>query len=59
MPESDKSDILVKLLNDTEAYYKDHEQEAYELAKSENLELASLTVMANALMNMDEFIVKN
>jgi len=59
MPESDKSDILVKLLNETEAYYKDHEEEAYELAKSENLELASLTVMANALMNMDEFIVKN
>ncbi|MDA0194474.1 MAG: DUF1553 domain-containing protein [Bacteroidetes bacterium] len=59
IPETDKSDILVKLLEETEAYYRDHEEEAYELAKSDDLELASLTVMANALMNMDEFIVKN
>lgn len=59
MPESDKSDILVNLLKETEEYYRHHEQEAYELAKSKNLELAPLIVMANVLMNMDEFIVKN
>ena len=59
MPVPEKSEILIKLLDDTEKYYQEHKDEAYELAKSENLELASLTVMANALMNMDEFIVKN
>ncbi|MDN5213407.1 DUF1553 domain-containing protein [Fulvivirgaceae bacterium BMA12] len=59
MPTTEKAEILIKLLDDTETYYQEHQEEAFELAKSENLELASLTVMANALMNMDEFIVKN
>lgn len=59
MPGPEKTNILMKLLEETEAYYRENEQEAYELTKSDNPELATLTVMANALMNMDEFIVKN
>ena len=55
----EKSEILSNLLDETEAYYLEHKDEAFELIKSENLELASLTVMVNALMNMDEFLVKN
>ena len=58
-PKAEKSAILVKLLEDTEAYYADHEEEAFELSKSASIELATLTVLANALMNTDEFIVKN
>lgn len=58
-PDTTKADILVNLLIDTQEYYGQHTDEAYELAKEENIELASLTVVANALMNMDEFIVKN
>lgn len=57
--EPKKSSTLIKLLNDTEEYYKEHQEEAFEMAKSDNVELATLTVMANAMMNMDEFIVKN
>lgn len=58
-PDTAKTEILVNLLQDTNEYYGQHTEEAYELAKEENVELASLTVVANALMNMDEFIVKN
>jgi hypothetical protein len=57
--EPNKAKALLKLLTETEKYYRDNKEEAHEMAKSENLELATLTVMANALMNMDEFIVKN
>ncbi|MBJ6369134.1 DUF1553 domain-containing protein [Snuella sedimenti] len=55
----DKMEILVKLLEDTKAYYQTHKEEAYQLVKTDNLELASLTIMMNVLMNMDEFIVKS
>ncbi|MFT7032535.1 MAG: hypothetical protein ACJA2S_001035 [Cyclobacteriaceae bacterium] len=57
--EPEKSSTLLKLLIEAEEYYKDNKEEAFEMAKTENVELATLTVMANALMNMDEFIVKN
>nr|WP_262910780.1 DUF1553 domain-containing protein [Wocania arenilitoris] len=55
----EKSKILSNLLVETEAYYTNNKEEAFELVNSENLELASLTVVVNALMNMDEFLVKN
>ncbi|GAA3583204.1 DUF1553 domain-containing protein [Snuella lapsa] len=55
----DKTTILVKLLEDTKAYYQAHKEEAFQLVKTDNLELASLTIMMNVLMNMDEFIVKS
>ena len=55
----EKTEILLKLFEDTNTYYKTHEEEAHELVKTDNLELASLTVMMNVLMNMDEFIVKS
>ncbi|MBD0830916.1 DUF1553 domain-containing protein [Aestuariibaculum sediminum] len=56
---SEKSKVLLNLLNDTQNYYLEHKEEAYNLVNADNLELASLTVMVNALMNLDEFIVKN
>lgn len=59
LPDSSKTEILIKLLDNTEEYYSENLEEAKEMAKSDSLELASLTVMTNALMNMDEFIVKN
>lgn len=55
----EKTNILHNLFNETEAYYSEHKDEAFQLVKSEDLELASLTVMVNTLMNMDEFLVKN
>ncbi len=58
-PDPGKVDVLVNLLNETEQYYSENVEEAEKLVQEENPELASLTVMANALMNMDEFIVKN
>ncbi|MFY0598691.1 MAG: DUF1553 domain-containing protein [Cyclobacteriaceae bacterium] len=58
-PNSEKTDILLSLFDKTSEYYEANKREAYEIAKAENLELASLTVVVNALMNMDEFTVKN
>ena len=58
-PEIEKLDILESLLDQSKEYYSEHKQEAYELAKSRNIELASLTLMVNSLMNLDEFIMKN
>ncbi|WP_242133725.1 DUF1553 domain-containing protein [Aestuariivivens marinum] len=55
----EKSEILLKLFEDTNAYYKIHNDEARQLVNSDDLELASLTVIMNVLMNMDEFIVKS
>lgn len=54
-----KSEVLMKLLNDTSSYYEVHNEEAEQLVNSDNIELASLTIMMNVLMNMDEFIVKS
>ena len=59
MPHPDKTNILLQLLEETQAYYEVHIEEAEQLAKSCNSDLASYTVLANALMNMDEFLVKN
>ena len=55
----DKVEILLQLLNDTQEYYATHQDEAKELAKSDHMNLASYTVLANTLMNLDEFLVKN
>ncbi len=55
----EKLEVLSNLLNETETYYLKHKDEAFELIKSDDLKLASLTVMVNTLMNMDEFLVKN
>ncbi|MEO0331732.1 MAG: DUF1553 domain-containing protein, partial [Bacteroidota bacterium] len=58
-PNQEECNILMKLLNEMEQYYRNNPAEAQELAKSDDTELASLMVMTNTLMNMDEFIVKN
>ncbi|MFY0650794.1 MAG: DUF1553 domain-containing protein [Cyclobacteriaceae bacterium] len=58
-PKEDKVKILTDLAEETLAYYKGHPEETKELAMANDPELASYTVVANALLNMDEFIVKN
>ena len=58
-PSDKKKKVLQKLYQETLVYYQEHPKEAFEIAQSENIELATLTIVANSLMNMDEFIVKN
>jgi len=59
IPNEEKSAILMTLLDESDSYYIKNHHEAFEMAKSENMELASMTVVVNALMNLDEFIMKN
>ncbi len=54
-----KAQVMADLLADTEAYYESHQEEAEALVGSPDPELASLTVMVNTAMNLDEFLVKN
>ncbi|MFY0654022.1 MAG: PSD1 domain-containing protein [Cyclobacteriaceae bacterium] len=54
-----KMRILMQTFEKSMKYFIENKREAYQLTKSENVELASLMVMTNILMNMDEFIVKN
>ena len=58
-PHPDKIEILVQLLDETQEYYQIHQDESKLLAKSDNTNLASYIVLANTLMNLDEFLVKN
>lgn len=58
-PSGKKMAVMKDLYAETHAYYQNHPEEAYELALSKDLELAVLTVVANSLMNLDEFVVKS
>lgn len=58
-PDAEKVKILLNMLDRARKHYVEYTEEAYHLAKTENMDLAVFTVMANALMNMDEFLVKN
>ncbi|WP_299553728.1 PSD1 and planctomycete cytochrome C domain-containing protein [Seonamhaeicola sp.] len=52
-------EVFSDLLSETEAYYTSNKKEARQLVGSDNIELATLTIMTNAMMNMDAFLVKN
>lgn len=58
VPSKKKLGILRELYEETTTYYQSHLEEAFDIALSKDLELAVLTVVANSLMNLDEFVVK-
>lgn len=58
-PSAKQMEVLERLYQETKQYYTENQAEAFEIALSENIELAVYTIVANSLMNMDEFIVKS
>ncbi len=56
---SEKRSTLKKLYNKTKKYYSEKPMEVRSLTKTNNIDLACFTIVANALMNLDEFLVKN
>ena len=57
---SNELEKLKQLYQESLAYYKEHPTEASEMTGEEApLELAALTVVANAMLNLDEFIMKS
>lgn len=57
-PSKKKMKILQQLYVESATYYQSHPQEAFRIAQADQIELAVLTVVANSLMNLDEFVVK-
>jgi phospholipase C len=57
-PEVADATALLRLYNESLVYYHTSPAEAEELVGSTNAELAALTVVVNALFNLDEFISK-
>ncbi len=56
-----KTEVLVKLFQETESYYLKHPKEAGELLDSKIKgvpQLAALTVVANTILNLDEVVMK-
>jgi len=58
-PVPDKTAVLLSLWQQTHDYYAGHREEARKLTQSEDAGQAAMTVVFNALMNLDEFLVKN
>lgn len=58
-PKTEKVKVLLELHQETQAYYSAHPEEAEALVGNDNQDLAVMTVLANSLMNMDEFIVRS
>lgn len=58
-PTPEKLTVLKTLYQETKEYYRVHEDEVAAIALSDDLELAVFTIVANSLMNMDEFLNKN
>ncbi|MCW9708080.1 DUF1553 domain-containing protein [Fodinibius salsisoli] len=51
---------LKNLYSDTKAHFQQHPKEAEELmGKKHNVQLATLTVVSSAIMNLDEFMTKS
>lgn len=51
--------LLSELYDDTRLYFEENREAAETLTGSEDTELATLTVVANAIMNLDEFLSKS
>ena len=51
-------DVLEKLYTETKKYYSENSDELSRLMPTMDLELGVYTIMANSLMNMDEFITR-
>ncbi|WPP48455.1 DUF1553 domain-containing protein [Catalinimonas niigatensis] len=55
----EKKDALLNLYDEALTYYQQNPEEALKMVgKKENQALAALTVVANAIMNLDEFVTK-
>ena len=54
----EKLDALHALYEEATQYYQEHPEEVPKLVGEEDTELAALTVVASAMMNLDEFVTK-
>ncbi|MDR8389537.1 DUF1553 domain-containing protein [Aliifodinibius sp. S!AR15-10] len=54
-----KLEELKNLYRDTKAHFEQNPQAAEELTGKKDLELATLTIVSSAIMNLDEFITKS
>ncbi|MBX2841951.1 MAG: DUF1553 domain-containing protein [Flammeovirgaceae bacterium] len=55
----EKSKILENLFHETYQYYEENEEEAKVVTGTDDIQLATLIIVANSLMNLDEVIVKS
>ncbi|NBC64179.1 MAG: DUF1553 domain-containing protein, partial [Bacteroidetes bacterium] len=55
----EKLEDLKYLYQETKAHFQQHPVEAEELTGEQNIELATLTIVSNAIMNLDEFLTKS
>ncbi len=55
----EKFEILRMLYLESRSYFEENEAAAEELTGKQDLELAVMTVVANAIMNLDEFLTKS
>ncbi len=58
-PSTEKKAVIKALYRETRKYYESNPEEAHAITKAKDLELTVLTIVANGLMNMDEFLVKS
>ncbi|WKN42386.1 DUF1553 domain-containing protein [Tunicatimonas pelagia] len=56
--ETTKLEQLEKLYAEAQQYYQDNPDEVVKMAGKEDAELAALAVVANAILNLDEFVTK-
>ena len=54
----EKLEALLALHEEATRYYAENPEEVPKLVEEENAELAALTVVASAIMNLDEFVTK-
>ena len=58
--EADQSTLqqLEKLFEEAQQYYQENPEEIVKMVGDDDAELAALTVVANAILNLDEFVTK-
>jgi hypothetical protein len=57
--EVEKLNELKSLYQQTKDHFREHPQEVEELTGKKDVELATLTIVSNAIMNLDEFLTKS
>ncbi|MCG2587259.1 DUF1553 domain-containing protein [Rhodohalobacter sulfatireducens] len=56
---TEKLEDLKYLYQETKVHFRQHPKEAEELTGEQSIELAALTIVSNAIMNLDEFLTKS
>ena len=56
---TEKLEDLKYLYQETKVHFQQHPKEAEELTGEQNTEFATLTIVSNAIMNLDEFLTKS